>query len=120
MKLIKYRAWDKEEGKFVSFQFVGNNDDGYGAINSETGRQVELQEFTGLKDKNGKEIYEGDILKDTFAQVHEIRWVQEEGNLKAVFRDGSDYDQYRHFKDIRVMEVIGNIYEMPELLSPSA
>lgn len=67
-----------------------------------------LMQFTGLKDKNGKEIYEGDILKNTFGELNEVRWW--DGTF-VLGRDGINI--LNQFTDI---EVIGNIWEHPELL----
>jgi len=92
-------------------------------------RNFDLMQYTGLKDKNGKEIYEGDVLKvgdwrklDTWKMPHE-------GNDKAFvgFQDGSftigeEPNRYSHgltgwhIENMK-LEVIGNIYENPELLA---
>jgi uncharacterized phage protein (TIGR01671 family) len=124
MREIKFRAWDKSDKSKSDLP----------RMSPKVWTPTELMEasirtqkvlydddfiwmqYTGLKDMNGKEIYEGDVLKDLHSQIHGIRWIQDEGNLKAVFMDGFDNDQYRHFRDIQFMEVIGNIYENPELL----
>jgi hypothetical protein len=60
---------------------------------------------TGLLDKNGKEIYEGDIVKDMLGDLIEIRW-QELGDAGATYGYG--------FNQEGDCEVIGNIYENPE------
>lgn len=67
-----------------------------------------LMQFTGLKDKNGKEIYEGDIINDN-GLICEIKFV--EGCFVKNFETGNwiilNYNK---------IEIIGNIYENPELL----
>lgn len=66
---------------------------------------------TGLKDKNGKLIYEGDILKDKYGCLHPISW-----NIKG-FYETDTLALAEFYKAIQEdMEVIGNIYENPELL----
>lgn len=65
MREIKFRAWDKENSEMTLFTFddvssgqVGNNDQYIS--------EMVVMQYTGLLDKNGKEIYEGDIIRDAF------------------------------------------------------
>jgi hypothetical protein len=79
-----------------------------------------LMQYTGLRDKNGKEIYEGDILHDCgvlHGADYQVKW-------DVSFFAGCDTDIHRkmflrgfRFKDC---EVIGNIYENPELIEDGA
>ena len=65
-------------------------------------------QFTGLKDKNGKEIYEGDILTDEFESIGVVEW-----------RDGAFVVNFQItdcFDDLYQMWSIGNIHDNPELL----
>lgn len=74
----------------------------------------QLMQYTGLKDKNGVEIYEGDVVKwNNNIQI---------GNSTIVFYDGcfrlEDYpfSEYNKLETGSRIEVIGNIYENPELI----
>ncbi len=82
--------------------------------------EVDLMQYTGLKDKNGKEIYEGDIAKTTFCFPN-----QNEERIGLVYFDYTDLqwqlgepcDWCSFSKEkFEECEVIGNIYENPELL----
>lgn len=79
--------------------------------------EIELMQSTGLKDKNGKEVFIGDIVKCTRGCPHEVYLEKEYGGtfiggMPAVylkgFGDGYAWTEYE--------EIIGNIYENPELL----
>ena len=72
-----------------------------------------VRQFTGLHDKNGKEIYEGDIIRDSTDQFQV--WI-EEGAILIGANDKYCDDFLLNF-DVAKMEVIGNIYENPELLT---
>jgi uncharacterized phage protein (TIGR01671 family) len=73
---------------------------------------VELMQFTGLHDKNGKEIYEGDILKTPYNNA-EVKFKDGQfGILKNNSRYGRDFTSC-----MSNFEIIGNIYENPELPS---
>ena len=58
---IKFRAWNGEE--MISPDYITRDGYGYWKENSIPTRSKELMQYTGLKDKNGKEIYEGDIVE---------------------------------------------------------
>ena len=116
MKEIKFRAWDKRFNKM---------DFGSGALLLRINNTdfSEPMQFTGLHDKNGKEIYEGDILHWYTIYAKENRVVND--YKLAVYFDEECPGYYVKINKIterlfqsrmKYFEVIGNIYENPELL----
>jgi len=78
---------------------------------------VDRNEFTGLKDKNGKQIYEGDVLINPKDIRGEIKYVPEYAAFLAYWKhDGECGYDYLDKGILMKCEVIGNIYENPELL----
>jgi hypothetical protein len=73
-----------------------------------------IEQYTGLKDKNGKEIYEGDIVDDGYSRICKIRWSEKYAGFKAV-NENDGYGTNIWFVS-KYGEVIGNIHENPELL----
>lgn len=119
---IKFRIWD---GKTMSKPFKFKdliytiNDDGvhFGDSNHTTFNMKNLvfMQFTKLKDKNGKEIWEGDIIHHGyFKETGEVRWDERQTAFKILWNDGQKFDLWP--VDHNHYEVLGNIYENPELL----
>jgi len=117
MRDIKFRAWDGE--RLRSVWTIGWIDEEMDYISTPkfNAEEFTLMQFTGMKDKNGVDIYEGDVWKiDGLPQVVEMI----DGCWQAVGRTayGDIYDK-QTFDLIRFqhIEVIGNIYENAHLLN---
>lgn len=124
MKTIKFRIWNGKD-KFCTNSFVKSN-----LYNILDTRPEYVQQFTGLLDKQGKEIYEGDIVKATlwgmtivnFLATIEFKYgcfgiVCQDSNLASVRGDNKGkWKSFYQKDDWSDIEIIGNIYENPELL----
>lgn len=132
MNNLKFRAWDKKKDIFTNYQIVDNMlyfmDKFTGAwIRDDNQDRFALMQSTGLKDKNGKEIFEGDIVNCGYLFTgspfeEEDDYTEDIGVIKivncgAVVKINGDFeclvDVLNNCEDF---EVIGNIYENKELL----
>lgn len=119
---IKFRAWDKEYKEYNHESPIALSLEGelyavwaYHPQKITSNRYV-IEQYTGLKDKNGKKIYEGDIIT-AFVGVVQVVYCQEWGQFVFAQKDGSigTCEDFVHWSS-RDVEVIGNIHENPELL----
>ena len=118
----RFRAWDKLDKEIYGveeinwfngeFDFIGD-----GITFKRDADDVELMQSTGLKDKNGKEVFVGDIIKCTRGCPHEVYLEKEYGGtyiggMPAIYlkgiREGYAWTEHE--------EILGNVYENPELL----
>ena len=121
MREIKFRAWDKvnkKVRKVMSLDFYNTRQSEVtlasdGDVYLRYFEQVELMQYTGLKDKNGKEIYEGDLLKTRIGGYEQASPYVVEDMRKLYFELKRDDSYYR----IQQTVIIGNIYENPELMA---
>lgn len=120
----KFRFWDIDEKHFIKDATIVLNQDGsiegIEYFHSKLGHSVyndisyyELMQSTGLKDKHGTEIYDKDIVQDSYGDVYLIEWL-DGGFVLTEFYIGG-YDHY-YIDDTTKYKVIGNQYQHPHLL----
>ncbi|MFW2822998.1 YopX family protein [Levilactobacillus brevis] len=129
----KFRVWDETQHKMLQvdcIEFIdgkaywveaspadgnvqGGND---GPVGDNS--QLKLEQYTGLKDANGKEIYEGDIVKSSYkyAQPKISQVIMEDGNSYILGEDLATGNEMLVSDHINEIEVIGNVHTNPELL----
>lgn len=145
MKIIDFRAWDKKKSEILDVMDIDFSGNKVGVCNIpkrlfKDGRlhtihsierdwnEVELMQSTGLKDKNDTEIFEGDIVKRTYlfngglGETHTGEVVYDKDYARYVISRPQKYiepkteDLRNILSDKSTYEIIGNIYENPELL----
>ena len=123
MREIKFRAWDKENKKMMKVSSLHLENKEISVKENGTFhlfRMQDLMQYTGLKDKNGKEIYEGEIVLiklDETSTWHKTVVGFKKGAFIANLIDKEDYVYiFHHGFTGDDFEIIGNVYENKNLL----
>lgn len=119
MRELKFRAWDTIDLCFVCDEWINENIAEVGAWfwYGNKPKEIIIMQYTGLKDKNGKEIYEGDIVVvDWGCNDYLIGANKLNKPFVMEFRNYSWFPFSHILPAPHDIEVIGNIYENPELL----
>ena len=117
MREIKFRAWSNKKKKWIYLRLQGSDIVCYLENGKQTGEDLsdlylsDWLQYTGLKDKNGKEIFEGDIWEED-TDVGEIIWLEDEGQFALADKN----DTITTLSFLRHGYIIGNIYENKDLL----
>ena len=128
MRKIKFRVWDKEKREWIRIgeerDIMLNNKGEVWEYHSGqepywTKPNVEIVFYTGLKDKNGKEIYDFDILKTNLGNIGIVGH-----SFSICWHIGYKTNRENHvmalWNETNRIEIIGNIYENAELLSETS
>lgn len=133
----RYRAWDKIHKTMYEVDDIMSIDFGESKISvktlffEQTNRydfdDIVLMQSTGLKDKNGKEIFEGDVVTDGHT-TGDIKnhptlgfYMVDDNGIERFFSDGSTIEDFEEDVETvaKILEIIGNIYTNPELAEVS-
>lgn len=131
MRDIKFRIWDTENKEMLKVQeldFEPTFYDGRIAIRPDQyndyfdTEDMILMQYTGLHDKNGKEIYEGDILRFNEVDTAIVEWNEKYAYfmVRPIQDCYFDSDVLGHAIEYNNVEIIGNIYENEDLLEKGA
>jgi uncharacterized phage protein (TIGR01671 family) len=128
MRTIKFRAWHSEQKRMFAVYGLGSDfvtentfdgvDPGINAFYGDDMNFIHIMQFTGRTDKNGKEIYDGDIIKE-YDEVVKVFYNDCTASFDIEY-SGGDCDRlvYKDGHSEHSFEVLGNIYENPELIKP--
>ena len=101
---VKFRAWKKKQKQMVSTNLWDVKE-----LNPSEDRYAVIMQFTGFRDKNTKEVFEGDILLNGTERML-VYWDEEDGSWQLEFDNGNQSVGINKAV-IEACEVVGNIYE---------
>lgn len=125
MRELKFRVWSEEDREYRTdcdvFRLFHGKTGCPATIYSDEGDRFDIEQYTGLKDKNGKEIYDGDILGGIWESGF-ISWCEKCKQFQyhsagiGCMACSGDVHWCEIVEDDGKLEIIGNIHENPELL----
>lgn len=113
MREIKFRAWERKRDRMLDWDDL-QMEELWAILRGEVDALYVLMQFTGLRDKNGKEIYEGDVVTCYDYKPAKVFF---KGGSFMSYIDEHSYLELSQSSFLEDFEVIGNIYENPELLN---
>lgn len=126
---FNFRTWDKENEEYTTNSHIILSSDGVVRYIEDSNWYEDVSEYydvefcTGLKDKNGKLIYEGDIVKTDSGSIYYIQWDKKTSSFREEDPNLSDmvYNAGHHLSlwadtCCKCYTIIGNIHENPELI----
>lgn len=127
MKHLKFKVWDREKETFLKDVFIGSDGQLYqfskntmfgAAITFLDSENKKILQYTGLRDKNRHEIYDGDIV-NLKGDLYTVSW---NGCFSSF--DMTNIDKAKHYKDLYYLNkdfkksvIVGNIYQNREMLN---
>ena len=111
MREIKFRAWDIRQRIMFGMWVLKNLCEQDGFYHAD----LIFMQYTGLKDKNGREIYEGDICQDKEDKIYEVRWNNLRARFVYYYAPENAHFTYQINEVQEPMKIIGNLFENPEL-----
>lgn len=124
MRSLKFRVWDIERECYLDeTELAGITPDGKYIFyieeeeisRLEVGENYIVEQYTGLKDKNGKEVYEGDVVRDGKGEKCRVEWNESEAHFGLYAGEQMELTDFIWMRG-EDLEVIGNVHENSELL----
>ena len=124
MKELKFRVWEEREKEYDTWPYILDENgnlfrNAYGALIECDKKDYIIEQYTGLKDKNGEMVYEGDIVLDCYGgdEAFIVEWDKDTASFILTDTEHILNVGFDNFYPDKYLEVIGNIHHNPEQLN---